>query len=653
MSGLSNKIKKKKYIIENFSEDEGENVDDQAFATEISSDIQELTEEIESEEIAEDAMEAELQEEQEADQREMDAEEDQNDLEAAQEEELVAEESEAMEDEQDAADALQDATEEADQNAIEDAEAAESSQFDDEQATADALEESSQEAIMDKEDADAAAAEAADIAAEEISRAESDSISDAMDSDSLVTLETDKMVPNLDIGDSAPDQTDDDGLSADDLKQINANANPIPEESDESDDDMYIRPVPVPPPKGQVLGDVDEQLSDLTIVDDTDSDNIFDQTGAAGLRAKAAADKLYALGGGAGGDVDAGGGGGGGGGGGIAGLIMRIPITIIRMIIDAVFTIIGAILEKPIRALDSFLQPIRDALYRLYLLLRELIMFVDQVIMFPLNLLYMYYEIFRASFALFGFPSALPRFNDGFGLTQPFDENTCNSIMGPELANLRATCNPNDQEKIAIGPLMIIFSTIANINPFRLADLFFSRPFRSQILMAIKVAFDLLFLVFRYIFIAIRIIEKLVLLTIDVIGQIIGLIENVVTIDNISEFILVLIYCAIIIGSLVGVNQLIKFYGIAKELIAGSILGQYLGVGEKGDEAPDAVVDEGAGSRVSRGELKAMATGKITAENTPATVRALAKISKDNYESINSITNKLKKLEALEKIHKK
>jgi hypothetical protein len=92
--------------------------------------------------------------------------------------------------------------------------------------------------------------------------------------------------------DLSSDQSDDDGLSTDDLKQINNIANPIPEDNDESDDDIYIRPVPVPPPKGQVLNDVDEQLADLTIVDDNDSDNLLDQTGAAGLRAKSMINKV-------------------------------------------------------------------------------------------------------------------------------------------------------------------------------------------------------------------------------------------------------------------------------------------------------------------------------------------------------------------------
>jgi hypothetical protein len=313
------------------------------------------------------------------------------------------------------------------------------------------------------------------------------------------------------------------------------------------------------------------------------------------------------------------------------------------MLINAVFKILGAVLERPIYALDSYLQPIRDALYRLYLLLRELIMFVDQLIMFPVNLIYMYYEIFRTSFSLFGFPSALPRFNDGFGLLQPFDNNTCNAIMGKELNAIKATCNADDEDKSkpVVGPLMIVFVAISNINPFRLADLFFSKSFRDELLGAIKIMFDLVFLVFRYILIAIRVIEKLILLAVDLIGQVIALIENVVTIDNISEFILVIIYCAIIIGSLIGVNQLIKTYEFVKVLITGTVIGNFLGFG--GDDGGGGGDDGGGGG--GDDEKKAEVAKKAMA--------TMAGGAKFLYENINEIANKLNKMDALNQIHKK
>ena len=678
MSGLSNKKSKKKIynIIEKFSEDEEENVDDQAFAADLSEDIQELTEEIEEQEEAEEEMEQEIIEEQEEDQRDMDADEDQNDLEAAEEDALVEEESEAMEDEQDAADEAQDAAEEAEANEIEDAETAEVTEFDDEQAAADAAEEEAQEAIYEEDEKEAAETELSDILEEEKLEAAEQKEQDteeAAETD-LISQETDVFGSTEVTDDLSTDESDDEGLSTDDLTQINTIANPLPEDIDESDDDIYVRPVPKPLPKGQVLNDVDEQLSDLTLADGTDDDNLFDQTGAAGLRAKAAIDKIAALGSGSGGDIDGGGGaGGGGGGGGIAGLILRIPIKIIQMIMNAVLTIVGAALEKPINALDGFLQPIRDALYRLYLLLKDLFMFVDQLLMFPLNIAYMYYEIIRTAFSLFGFPSALPRFQVGFGLLQPFEMQTCIQTMGAELNNLNATCNSEDVQKTLIGPIMIVFMAISNINPFRLSDLFFSKDFRNQILNSIRVMFELIFVVFRYIFVALRIFEKLILLTIDIIGQTIGLVENVVTMDNITEFALVMIYSAIILGSLVGAGKLIAGYSTMKEYLASSGIAAYIGFGAASGEGGE---DGEGDGKVSDAKLEreiqevlekkgpeiAMKMAEKMKEKLPKfggnmgeyeKVDAKINFSPDifkNKESINEITNKLNKIEALEKI---
>jgi len=159
--------------------------------------------------------------------------------------------------------------------------------------------------------------------------------------------------------------------------------------------------------------------------------------------------------------------------------------------------------------------------------------------------------------------------------------------------------------------------------------------------------FDLLFLVFRYILIAIRVIEKLLLLTIDLIGQVISLIENVVTIDNISEFILVMIYCAIIIGSLIGVNQLIKSYEVVKVLITGTVIGNFLGFGKEGAAEVDmeglkeAAEEMGDGNEIKKEDIAKKAMSALTGG------------AKFLYENIEAIANKLNKNDALNQIHKK
>ena len=648
------KVKNKKYNIEKFTEDD---TDDQQFSSELAEDLQDLTEEIVEEELDQEKMEEEIVEEQEVDEAEMNADEDQNDLEAAEEDELVAEESEAMEDEQDAEDAAEDASEEAQEEAIEDQEEAEEVQFEEEQEAEEA-EEIPEETVEETDDASEEEPELEQIVEEEEISIDTkdDDGKDGGDDDDTITLETDTISTEIDIGEDKPDESDDDGLNSDDLKQINSNANPIPEESDESDDDIYIRPVPVPPPKGQSLGDVDEQLSDLTLADDNDSDNLLDQTGAAGQRARALADKMTALGGGESSNALDFGGEGGGGGSGIAGLIMKIPLEIIKRVMNIFFDMIATIFDKPINLLDGYLSPIRDALYRLYLLLKEIITLLDQLVMFPLNLLYMYYEIFRSIFALFGFPTALPRFNDGFGLLQPFDVDTCKVVMGTNI-DKNSTCDPNDtnKEKMVIGPLMIIFTAIANMNIFRLADLYFNKSFRAGVLASIKVFFDMTFVGFRYILIAVRVIEKLVLFAIDLVGQLISLVENVVTLDNISEFTIVLIYCVIIIGSFVGINQLLQLYNYFKDTISSSTIGTFIGLQSQQKSnipsvIPQAAEDNVIGDLVSRGDLKGMALGNIEADNNPGTIKALAKVLKSNLGSIRELENKIKKIEAINNI---
>jgi hypothetical protein len=349
-------------------------------------------------------------------------------------------------------------------------------------------------------------------------------------------------------------------------------------------------------------------------------------------------------------------GGEGGGGSGIAGLIMKVPLEIIKRVMNIFFDMIATIFDKPINLLDGYLSPIRDALYRLYLLLKEIITLLDQLVMFPLNLLYMYYEIFRSIFALFGFPTALPRFNDGFGLLQPFDVDTCKVVMGTNI-DKNSTCDPNDtnKEKMVIGPLMIIFTAIANMNIFRLADLYFNKSFRAGVLASIKVFFDMTFVGFRYILIAVRVIEKLVLFAIDLVGQLISLVENVVTLDNISEFTIVLIYCVIIIGSFVGINQLLQLYNYFKDTISSSTIGTFIGLQSQQKSnipsvIPQAAEDNVIGDLVSRGDLKGMALGNIEADNNPGTIKALAKVLKSNLGSIRELENKIKKIEAINNI---
>jgi len=154
------------------------------------------------------------------------------------------------------------------------------------------------------------------------------------------------------------DEQDDDELSAEDIDDL-FNKPLI----DEIDDDVYVPP-PIDPNSRMDGLKYDEKLTDLD-VDDDDDDNLFAQGGAKG---QAALDQLNSIA--ADGDE-------------LADLILSVPMDFINLAIDALVKLIGSVLQGPINKTDEYLQPIRQSLNGLYILVQPIIQLINNMIGLP------------------------------------------------------------------------------------------------------------------------------------------------------------------------------------------------------------------------------------------------------------------------------
>jgi len=283
------------------------------------------------------------------------------------------------------------------------------------------------------------------------------------------------------------------------------------EEPDEKDLDVYIPPV-IKEDDSKYSIDNDIKLSDMGIDDDDSEDNLLKQGGTKGEKALEMVSQMSSEG-----DE-------------LADLLLSVPISFIEMMIEAVLKIIGAIFEGPISAIDSYLEPIRDALKGLYSILRPIVVLINYIVSLPISL------------AIFGWSVICNIMKiTGFGSTR------CNKNYTPW----------ND--------IITFFDLIANINPFRFRDLFFSEEFRNTLFEAIRMLFMKIKDVFILIVKAINVITKIIEFLINKMTETIRLTEEVTQKSNLQGFFVTCIILGAIYLTFFGLKHAIDLSNSIKD----------------------------------------------------------------------------------------
>ena len=309
------------------------------------------------------------------------------------------------------------------------------------------------------------------------------------------------------------DQQDDEVLSEDDIDNIiddmgSANQN---EEKDEVDIDVYKPPV-IPEDAGKNDPDNDVKLGDMDIDDADSDDNLLKQGGTKGEKALEMVSQM-----GREGDE-------------LADLILEVPITFITLMIETILKIIGAIFEGPISSIDSFLEPIRDALKGLYSILRPIVVLLNYIIALPLSI-----GIFAWS-------------------------TLCNimKILGLGPGQCKKNYKPNDD-------IIVFFDLISNINPFRFRDLFFSEEFRNNIFGAIKMLFMKIKEAFVLIVKIINIVTKIIEYLINKMTEVIKITEEVTQKSNLQGFFAICIILGVFYLTFFGLKHAIDLSASIKD----------------------------------------------------------------------------------------
>jgi hypothetical protein len=250
----------------------------------------------------------------------------------------------------------------------------------------------------------------------------------------------------------------------------------------------------------------------MGIDDDDTDDNLLKQGGAVGERAIEMISQM------------------GNEGDELADLILEVPISFIELMIETVLKIIGAIFEGPISAVDSFLEPIRDALKGLYSILRPIVVLINYVIALPFSI-----GVFAWS-------------------------TLCNimKVLGIGAGQCNKEYKPNEE-------LIILFDLIANINPFRFRDLFFSDDFRNSIFAAIRMLFMKIKDAFILIVKIINIVTKIIEFLINKMTEIIKITEEVTEKNNLQGFFAICIILGVIYLSLFGLKHVIDLSTVIKD----------------------------------------------------------------------------------------
>lgn len=280
--------------------------------------------------------------------------------------------------------------------------------------------------------------------------------------------------------------------------------------NDEKDNDVYVPPV-FDPTKLKVDPNLDEKLTDMALDDDDDDSNLFAQGGKNGERALEMINQIQ------------------GEGDELADLLISVPIDLINLMMDTVLKIIGAVFEKPINAIDSYLEPIRSALNQVYIIFQKIVRLINNIIGVPI------------AFAQLGW-SVL-----------------CNVL---KVFGVRLKCTTNFEVN---NMLIEIYESIANINIFKFKDLVYSSDFRNTIMEAIRGLFtklkDVMFLMLKVINLASKMIEYIF----NVIKNVIKIIDEVTEKNNLIGFIVVCIMLLTFYLSLYGIKSAIETYNSLKQ----------------------------------------------------------------------------------------
>jgi hypothetical protein len=280
--------------------------------------------------------------------------------------------------------------------------------------------------------------------------------------------------------------------------------------NDEKDNDVYVPPV-FDPKQLKVDPNLDEKLTDMGLDDDDADDNLFAQGGKNGEKAMEMINNIQ------------------GEGDELADLLISVPIDLINLMMETVLKLIGAVFEKPINSIDSYLEPIRNALNQVYIIFQRIVRLINNIIGLPIAFVQLGWSVLCNSLKVFG---------------------------------VRLGCTTNFQVN---NMLIEIYESIANINIFKFKDLVYSSEFRNTIMDAIRGLFtklkDVMFLILKVINLASKMIEYMF----NVIKNIIQIIDEVTEKNNLIGFIVVCIMLLIFYLSLYGIKSAIETYNSLKE----------------------------------------------------------------------------------------
>lgn len=300
------------------------------------------------------------------------------------------------------------------------------------------------------------------------------------------------------------DEQDDDELSEDDINSLIGNKFKDDPSKDEIDNDVYV------PLRGNDNDKMDglkydEKLTDLDI-DDDDDDNLFTQGGSKG---EAALNQINSI------QED---------GDELANLLLSIPLDFINLLIETHVKLIGTVLQGPINKTDEYLQPIRQALNGLYILVQPIVQLINNMIGLP------------------------------FAVGALLWSTLCNvmKVFGVSLG-----CKTNFKP---FNFLIEVFDVITNINPFKLKDFYFNEEYRASFMQGIK---DIGKKIAEAIILIIKVmntVTKIIEYLINGMKKIVELIVDVTSSDNLQNFLLVLIMISIIYIVLFGTNKYISIF---------------------------------------------------------------------------------------------
>jgi len=303
------------------------------------------------------------------------------------------------------------------------------------------------------------------------------------------------------------DIKDEENLRSEDLDNIinsKFQDNPL---LDEFDDEIYIKPNITAEERDD---DNDLKLSDLEIDNQDNDENLFDQGGALGQEAKSLLGEFEDQ------------------GDDIAELILTIPIDLINLLVEVVLKMIGAVLEGPIDSFDQYLSPVREALGRLYEILLPIVTLINNII---------------------GLPFSVGQFTWSI---------ICNLM---KLFGISVKCSTNYTQNTFI---LDMFNTITNMNIFRFKDIIYNDGFREELVGAIKMFYKKILESIGLILKAMLLIQKIIEFLIEQIKNIVNIIIEVTTEDNLLGFMITLVTIGVFYVTFYGLNSSVDLYNNIK-----------------------------------------------------------------------------------------